>query len=115
MPASLEPEAGDGPRPEAADEAASDTLPPTYTGRLYLMFPSSLGQEEIAIVWEILEDLAAGTIVEKRLVSRAAEIQFTIDLGTKVFSLELLRKRMPGAKPEALEADRLKVEWPRTG
>ncbi|GEM_PF-1974809 len=115
MPASPEPEAGDGHHPAATDEAAPEPLPSSYSGRFYVMFPSTLGQEEIAIVWEILEDIAAGTIVEKRLVSREAGIQFTLDLGTKVFSLELLLKRMPGAKLEALAADRLKVDWPRTG
>jgi hypothetical protein len=103
------------PEPEATEEADARPLPSTYSGRLYVMFPSSLGQEEIATVWEILEDMAAGAIVEKRLVSRAAGIQFTLDLGTKVFPLDQLRERMPGAKLESLGADRLKVDWPRTG
>ena len=116
---SVEPTGGPIPIPSspaaATDEAALDSLSATYTGRLYLMFPSSLGQEEIRSVWAILESIVAGSIVENRLVSRAAGIQFTLDPGSKEFALEQLRNRMPGAKLEALGADRLKVDWPRTG
>ena len=102
MPASPEPKASVGP------------LPKTYKGRLYVMFRSSLGQEEIGSVWEILEDMVPGSIVENRLISSEAGIQFTLNLGSKVFEVEQLQKRMPGAKLAALEADRLKVDWPPT-
>ena len=63
----------------------------------------------------MVDEVAGGTIVDNRLVSRGAGIQFTLDLGNKVLVVEDLRKRMPGARLEALEEDRLKVDWPRGG
>ncbi len=113
MPASVDPavsEAGVAGQPAAAAPG-----PETYTGRLYLMFPSTLGQDDIGSVWEILEAVAAGSIVENRLISREAGIQFTLDLGSKLFTVEDMRKRMPGAWLEALGLDRLRVDWPRVG
>ena len=106
------------PQPEApaapAEEEPGLAVPDTYSGRVYLMFPSSLGQDELGSVWEILEEVAgSGAIVDNRLVSREAGIQFTLDLGKKVLSVEGLQKRMPGAGLRALEEDRLKVDWPR--
>jgi hypothetical protein len=105
-------------RPEApatpAEEELRLAVPDTYSGRVYLMFPSSLGQDELGSVWEILEEVAGSeTIVDNRLVSREAGIQFTLDLGEKVLSVEGLKQRMSGAGLQALEEDRLKVDWPR--
>ncbi len=113
MPASVDPavsEAGVAGQPAAAAPG-----PETYTGRLYLMFPSTLGQDDIGSVWEILEAVAAGSIVENRLISSEAGIQFTLDLGSKLFTVEDMRKRMLGARLEALGLDRLRVDWPRVG
>ena len=118
--AALQPEGDVIPaqRPEApatpAEEELRLAVPDTYSGRVYLMFPSSLGQDELGSVWEILEEVAGSeTIVDNRLVSREAGIQFTLDLGEKVLSVEGLKQRMPGAGLQALEEDRLKVDWPR--
>ena len=90
------------------------SVPETYSGRLYLMFPSSLSQDEVGSIWEILDELAgSGSIVDNRLVSMEAGIQFTLSLGSKTFSVEQLLKQMPGAELAALEEDRLRVDWPR--
>jgi hypothetical protein len=113
MPASTEAAASEGGI--AARSEAEDPGPDTYTGRLYVMFPSTLGQDDIGSIWEILENMVAGSIVENRLISREAGIQFTLDLGSKVFAWERLRSLMPGAKLAALGPDRLKVDWPPTG
>ncbi len=53
--------------------------------------------------------------MENRLISREAGIQFTLDLGSKLFVVEDMRKRMPGARLEALGPDRLRVDWLRVG
>ncbi len=102
MPSSPEPQAATGPQPK------------TYSGRLFVRFRASLEPEEIESVWEILEEMVPGGIVENRLISNEAGIQFTLNLGSKVFDAEKLQMRMPGAKLTALEADRLKVDWPPT-
>ena len=78
------------------------------------MFPSSLGQDDLGSVWEILEEVSgSGTIVDNRLVSGEAGVQFTLELGKKALSVKDLLKRMPGAGLTALEDDRLRVDWPR--
>ncbi len=89
-------------------------IPETYSGRIYLMFPSSLGQEEQESVWDALEEVAgSGAIVDRRLVSREAGIQFTLELRNRVLAVADSMKRLRGAGLEALEPDRLKVNWPR--
>lgn len=79
------------------------------------MFPSTLGQEQLGSVWEVLDEVAGGTIVDNQLISRETGVQFTLDLGNKVLAVEELRKKMPGTGLEALGEDRLKVDWPRGG
>ena len=92
--------------------APSQTLPAVYTGRLYLMFPSSVSQNGLESVWEALEEVAGlGAIVDTQLISREAGIQFTVNLGSRQLVVEELRKRMPGAGMAVLGADRLKVDW----
>ncbi len=117
-PRQPEADAGADSLPEGAaatpEQMAVAAVPETYSGRIYLMFPSSLGQEEQESVWDVLEEVAgSGAIVDRRLVSREAGIQFTLELRNRVLSVEDLRKRLPGAGLEALEEDRLKVDWPR--
>ena len=91
----------------------SGPLAESYSGRLYLMFPSSLGQNELETVWEVLDEVAgSGAIVDNRLVSQEAGIQFTLELRDKVLSTDQLRNRMPGAGLIALSEDRVKVDWP---
>ena len=103
----------DGPAPESDPQPPID-LPEKYSGRVYLMFPSSLGQDDLGSVWEILEEVSgSGTIVDNRLVSGEAGVQFTLELGKKALSVKDLLKRMPGAGLTALEDDRLRVDWPR--
>ena len=92
----------------------SGSLAESYSGRLYLMFPSSLGQNELETVWEVLDEVAgAGAIVDNRLVSQEAGIQFTLELRNKALSIQQLQNRMPGAGLMALGPDRVKVDWPR--
>ena len=101
-----------------SDQAPGDQPPgsepaPTYTGRLYLMFPSSLSQGRLESVWEVLEQVAGGgAIADTRLISQEAGIQFTLDLGSHEIEVEELRMRLPGARISALEEDRLWVDWP---
>jgi hypothetical protein len=98
----------------ATGQEPSGALAESYSGRLYLMFPSSLDQNDLENVWEVLDEVAgSGAIVDNQMVSREAGIQFTLELKDKVLSMEQLRKRMPGAGLIALEKDRLKVDWPR--
>lgn len=66
-------------------------------------------------VWEVLDEVAGGAIVDSRLVSMEAGVQFTLDLGNKELTVDELQKRMPGARLAALEADRIKIDWPGTG
>ena len=78
------------------------------------MFPGTLDQDQVGSVWEALDDVAgSGAIVDSRLVSREEGVQFTLELGTKVLTLDSLNKKMPGAEMTALQEDRLKVDWPR--
>ncbi len=87
-----------------------------YTGRVYLMFPGTLSQDNLESVWEILEDVTGvGIIVETRLVSREEGIQFTLELGTRELEVDSLRNRMHGADIVALGSDRLRIDWPRHG
>jgi hypothetical protein len=76
------------------------------------MFPSSVSQDGLESVWEVLEEVAGmGAIVDTQLISREAGIQFTVDLGNRQLVVEELRKRMPGAGMTEVAADRLKVDW----
>ncbi len=103
----------DAPGAESGD-APSPPLPESYSGKVYLMFPGTLDQNQIGSVWEALDDVAgSGAIVDSRLVSREEGVQFTLELGTKVLTLDDLMKKMPGAAMTALMEDRLKVDWPR--
>ena len=78
------------------------------------MFPATLDQDALGTVWEALDEVAgSGAIVDNRLVSDEAGIQFTLELGNKVLSMDRLRSRMAGAAFVALAEDRLKVNWPR--
>ena len=89
-------------------------VPESYSGRVYLMFPAALGQDDVETVWEVLDEVAgSGAIVDNRLISREAGIQFTLELGSKVLVVADLKQRMPGAGLTALEEGRLKVDWPR--
>ena len=89
-------------------------LPESYSGRVYLMFSAALDQDALGTVWEALDEVAgSGAIVDNRLVSDEAGIQFTLELGNKVLSVDRLRNRMAGAAFVALAEDRLKVDWPR--
>ncbi|MCH7493571.1 hypothetical protein IIA16_02510 [bacterium] len=80
------------------------------------MFPAALGQDQLEAVWEALDEVAgSGAIIDNRLVSREAGIQFTLELGSKTLTVENLLKRMPGAQLAAVDDDRLRVDWPRQG
>ena len=97
-----------------SDDTPSQPLPESYSGKVYLMFPSTLDQNQVGSVWEALDDLAgSGAIVDSRLVSREEGVQFTLELGTKTLTMEALKKKMPGANMTALREDRLKVDWPK--
>jgi len=104
--------------PTAAQPATSDQPPgsepaATYTGRLYLMFPSSLSQGRLESVWEVLDQVVGGgAIADTRLISQETGIQFTLDLGSHEIDVDELRMRLPGAQIVALEEDRLWVDWP---
>jgi hypothetical protein len=76
------------------------------------MFPSSISQDGLESVWDVLEEVAGmGAIVDTQLISREAGIQFTVDLGTRQLVVEEMRKRMPGAGLTELGAGKLKVDW----
>ena len=95
------------PAPVGAPPAA------TYTGRIYLMFPSSLSQGRLESVWEVLDQMAgSGNITDTRLISREAGIQFTLDLGNHELNIEVLKSKFPDAQVSALEEDRLRIDWP---
>ena len=97
-----------------SDDTPSLTLPESYSGRVYFMFPGTLDQDQVGMVWEALDEVAgSGAIVDSRLVSREEGVQFTLELGNNVLELEALKKKMPGAELTALMKDRLKVDWPR--
>ncbi len=125
-PAPVPPLAAQAP-PQAEPSAASPTpaaaqpppapvgAPPaaTYTGRIYLMFPSSLSQGRLESVWEVLDQVAgSGNITDTRLISRDAGIQFTLDLGNRELNIEALKSKIPDAQVSALEEDRLLIDWP---
>jgi hypothetical protein len=77
------------------------------------MFPSSLSQGRLESVWEVLDQVAgSGNITDTRLVSREAGIQFTLDVGSGELNIDALQTRFSDATIVALEADRLKIEWP---
>ena len=106
VPVPAPPEATPPPAPTAAPAA-------TYTGRIYLMFPSSLSQGRLESVWEVLDQVAgSGNITDTRLVSREAGIQFTLDLGNGELNIDALQSRFSDATIVALEEDRLRIEWP---
>ena len=89
------------------------SVPESYSGRVYLMFPASLDQNQVGSVWEVLDEVAgSGAIVDSRLVSREDGVQFTLDLGNRVLLVDSLKRKMPGVGLTALTADRLKVDWP---
>ena len=100
-------------QPTTPKQLVSDSPPNTYTGRLYLMFPSTLSQGRLESIWDILDQVAgSGKIADTRLISRDAGIQFTLDLGDKVLDVEELRRSIPDAQLVALEEDRLRIDWP---
>ena len=109
-----------GDRPQTVTSAPvpepSTPLPESYSGRIYLMFPATLTQEELESAWDNLEEVTgSGTISDHRLISRQDGVQFTLELGKKELVLERLRKQMPGAELTAVGEDRLKIDWPRHG
>ena len=70
-----------------SDGAPSLLLPEGYSGKVYLMFPATLNQDQAGSVWEALDDLAgSGAIVDSRLVSQDEGVQFTLELGTKTLT-----------------------------
>ena len=125
-PVTVHPPAAQAPpqaEPSAASPAPAAAQPPpapvgappaaTYTGRIYLMFPSSLSQGRLESVWEVLEQVAgSGKITDTRLLSREAGIQFTLDLGNRELDVEALKSKFPDAQVSALEEDRLSIDWP---
>ena len=87
-------------------------LPQSYSGRFFLMFPASLSQDSLETVWEFLEEIMGpGTIVDMRLVSRDAGVQFTMELGARELGMDELRRRIPNAELVPIGIDRLKVNW----
>jgi hypothetical protein len=112
------PQAEPAPPPPVATPPPAPTAPTsapaaTYTGRIFLMFPSSLSQGRLESVWEVLDQVAgSGNITDTRLVSREAGIQFTLDVGSGELNIDALQTRFSDATIVALEADRLKIEWP---
>ena len=125
-PVAVPPPAAQAPpqaEPSAASPAPAAAQPPpapvgappaaTYTGRIYLMFPSSLSQGRLESVWEVLDQVAgSGNITDTRLISREAGIQFTLDLGNQELNIEALKSKFPDAQVSALEEDRLLIDWP---
>ena len=96
--------------------ASATGRPPqaAYFDRLYLMFPATLTQDEVGMVWAAVEDAAQGSrILDSRLLSAAEGIQFTVQLGAGGLLTEDLRSRLSGAEFEGMEPDRLNVDWPR--
>ena len=103
----LRPIRGLQPRPPGSPPAAN------YTGRIYLMSPSSLSQGRLESVWEVLDQVAgSGNITDTRLVSRQAGVQFTSDLGSGELNIDALQSKFSDATIVALEEDRLRIEWP---
>jgi hypothetical protein len=101
------------PAPPAQVEVPSNLPAATYSGRIFLMFPSSLSQGRLESVWEILEQVAGnGNIADTRLVSRDAGIQFTLDMGDNELNIAELRSKIPDAEVVALDEDRLRIDWP---
>lgn len=114
-----------GNNPTAVDVAPTDSQPSTpepvpafapansYTGRIYLMFPSSLSQGRLESVWDVLDKamVGGGNITDTRLISTEAGIQFTLDLGSQELDIEALRNGFPDAEVVALEEDRLRINW----
>jgi hypothetical protein len=99
------------PQPPPAPVGAPPAV--TYTGRIYLMFPSSLSQGRLESVWEVLDKVAgSGVITDTRLISREAGIQFTLDLGNHELDIEALKSKFPDAQVSAMEEDRLRIDWP---
>lgn len=99
------------PQPPPAPVGAPPAV--TYTGRIYLMFPSSLSQGRLESVWEVLDQVAgSGVITDTRLISREAGIQFTVDLGNHELDIEALKSKFPDAQVSAMEEDRLRIDWP---
>ena len=88
------------------------SLPESYTGRLFLMFPATLSQDSLESVWDFLEEVAGpGSISDMRLVSQDAGVQFTMELGSKMLGMDELRRRIPDAELVPLAADRLRINW----
>ena len=100
--------------PFAPEPEPSTPVPESYSGRVYLMFPASLTQDELESVWENLEGVAGnGAISDHRLISRQDGVQFTLELGNKDLVVDRLLKQMPGATLIALAQDKLRIDWPR--
>ncbi len=113
-PAASTPSSTDDALSPGSEAEPSMPLPESYSGKVYLMFPSTLDQDQVGSVWEVLDDIAgSGAIVDSRLVSREDGVQFTLELGSKTLTLEAIKKKMPGAEMTALKEDRLKINWPQ--
>ncbi len=103
----------DAPSRLEADALPTLSVSESYSGRVYLMFPATLDQNQVGSVWEMPDEVAgSGAIVDSRLVSREDGVQFTLELGNRVLLVESLKKKMPGVSLTALTEDRLKVDWP---
>ena len=114
----LDRDSADHPEPvaPAAEPIPSTPLPESYSGRVYLMSPASLTQDQLESVWDSLEEVAgSGTISDHQLISRRDGVQFTLELGNKDLVVDRLRNQMPGAGLTALAEDRLRIDWPRNG
>ena len=110
-PVAVSPAPTESPPPASAPVGAAPAA--TYTGRIYLMFPSSLSQGRLESVWEVLDQVAgSGNITDTRLVSREAGIQFTLDLGNHELNIEALKNKFPDAQVSAMEEDRIRIDWP---
>lgn len=104
------------PQPVSHTPASAAGKPPeaAYSELLYLMFPSTLTQDEVGLVWEAMEDAARGSrILDTRLLSASEGIQFTVQLGAAGLLTGDLINRLSGAELEGLGPGRLKVNWPK--
>ena len=100
----------------APESEPSQPVPDSYSGRIYLMFPASLTQDQLESVWDSLEEVTgSGSISDHRLISRQDGVQFTLELGNKDLVIDRLLKQMPGAGLTPLAGDRLRIDWPRQG
>jgi hypothetical protein len=116
LPPQAPPVTSDQPRPAVPvatpPPVFAVSLPESYTGRLFLMFPATLSQDSLESVWDFLEEVAGpGSISDMRLVSQDAGVQFTMELWSKMLGMDELRRRIPDAELVPLAADRLRINW----